>query len=387
MIKGSRKKKRLLPCLALIPAFLLLSACSGKNDTTGIIGDAAYIAEQSESYEENTNTVDAVVGDAISTIATEDDEAISGDTSTAVTTADSSMALHVAGSKLMDASGNVIQLKGVSTHGIGKYPQYVNKDAFRTLRDDWNVNVVRIALYTEEDGGYCTGGDKEALKQLVKDGVAYATELGLYVIIDWHILGDGDPNRHKGDAILFFDEMSELYGDYDNVIYEICNEPNNAPWQSTIRPYAEELISVIRKNSEDAVILVGTNTWSQDVDQVISSPLDDKNVMYVCHFYAATHKESLRARVNAAISAGIPIFISECSICEASGNGNIDYSSAEEWMSFINENDISYIEWNLSNKAEASAIIRPECDKLSDWSEDELSDTAKWFRAKMKENN
>lgn len=58
-------------------------------------------------------------------------------------------------------------------------------------------------MYTEEYGGYCNGGDKEALKQLIDDGVSYATELGMYVIIDWHILSDGNPNLNKEEAKAF----------------------------------------------------------------------------------------------------------------------------------------------------------------------------------------
>ena len=101
--------------------------------------------------------------------------------------------LRVSGTTLTDASGNAVQLRGVSTHGLAWFPEYVNKEAFETLRDDWGANVVRLAMYTEEYGGYCNGGDKEALKQLIDDGVSYATELGMYVIIDWHILSDGNP--------------------------------------------------------------------------------------------------------------------------------------------------------------------------------------------------
>ena len=85
-------------------------------------------------------------------------------------------ALHVENGKLTDQHGDVVQLYGMSTHGIAWFPQYVNSDAFRTLRDDWNTNCIRLAMYTAENGGYCSGGDKEQLKQLVKDGVSYATD-------------------------------------------------------------------------------------------------------------------------------------------------------------------------------------------------------------------
>lgn len=288
--------------------------------------------------------------------------------------------LHVEGTQLVNENGAPVQLRGVSTHGLSWYPEYVNREAFATLRDDWNANVVRLAMYTAEYGGYCSGGDRDKLKSLIDEGVNYATSLGMYVIIDWHILSDNNPQTNKSDAIAFFKEMSAKYADYDNVIYEICNEPHWVNWNNDIRPYANEVISAIRENDKNAVILVGTNTWSQDVDDVIGNRVDDDNVMYVLHFYAATHKGDLRSKLINARNAGIPIFVSECSICDASGNGGIDYASADEWLNLMNENNISFIAWSLSNKAETSALIRSDCNKYSGWEESDLTDTGKWFR-------
>ena len=288
--------------------------------------------------------------------------------------------LRVSGTNLIDTAGNIVQLKGVSTHGLAWFPQYVNKEAFATLRDDWGANVVRLAMYTEEYGGYCNGGDREALEQLIDDGVNYATELGMYVIIDWHILSDGNPNQNKEEAKAFFAKMSSKYADYGNVIYEICNEPQNSDWNSQIKPYASEVVVCIRANAPDALILVGTNNWSQDIDAVIGNKLDDENVMYVLHFYAGTHKEWLQDKMLKALNAGVPVFVSECSICDASGNGGIDYDSANKWVDVLNSNNISFLAWSLCNKNETSALIRPDCAKLSGWTEDDLSETGRWFR-------
>ncbi len=105
-------------------------------------------------------------------------------------------ALHVEGTQLTDSRGNPVLLKGISTHGLSWFPEYVNEECFRQLRQEWNVNVIRLAMYTEEYGGYCSGGDRNALKELVKSGVEYAAAQDLYVIIDWHILQDYDPNMH-----------------------------------------------------------------------------------------------------------------------------------------------------------------------------------------------
>lgn len=294
------------------------------------------------------------------------------------------MKLRVDGNHLVDGSGKTVQLRGVSTHGLSWYPQYVNSDAFKTLRDDWGANVVRLAMYTAEYNGYCSGGNQDELKQVIRNGVKYASDLGMYVIIDWHILSDSSPMQNKEAAKAFFKEMSFEFRDNPYVIYEICNEPQNSPWSSVIKPYANEVIPVIRENAPDALILCGTNTWSQDVHEVVNDRLDDKNTMYVMHFYAGTHKDDLRNRLKSALDSNLPVFISECSITDASGNGAIDYDSAEKWMSIINQYNISFIAWSLSNKDESSALLKPSTQSLSGWSDAELSDTGRWFKSKIK---
>lgn len=289
-------------------------------------------------------------------------------------------ALHVENGKLTDADGNTVQLYGMSTHGIAWFPQYINYDSFRTLRDDWNTNCIRLAMYTAEYGGYCAGGDKEQLKQLVRDGVSYATELGMYVIVDWHILSDCDPNQNKDEAIAFFREMAEVFADNDNVLYEICNEPNGGTSWDSIKSYAEEVIPVIRAQKPDAVILVGTPTWSQEIDKAAASPLDDSNVMYTLHFYAGTHKDDLRNRLETCVQNGLPVFVSEFGMCDASGNGANDFVSTTKWLDLLNKYQISFCCWNLANKDESSSVFKASSTALSDWTDDDFNESGRWIR-------
>lgn len=289
-------------------------------------------------------------------------------------------ALHVENGKLTDENGNTVQLYGMSTHGIAWFPQYINYDSLRTLRDDWNTNCIRLAMYTAEYGGYCAGGDKEQLKQLVKDGVSYATELGMYVIVDWHILSDCDPNQNKDEAIAFFREMAEVFADNDNVLYEICNEPNGGTSWDSIKSYAEEVIPVIRAQKPDAVILVGTPTWSQEIDKAAASPLDDSNVMYTLHFYAGTHKDDLRNRLETCVQNGLPVFVSEFGMCDASGNGANDFDSTTKWLDLLNKYQISFCCWNLANKDESSSVFKASSTALSDWTDDDFNESGRWIR-------
>ena len=287
---------------------------------------------------------------------------------------------HVENGKLTGADGNIVQLYGMSTHGIAWFPQYINYDSFRTLRDDWNTNCIRLAMYTAEYGGYCVGGDKEQLKQLVRDGVSYATELGMYVIVDWHILSDCDPNQNKDEAIAFFREMSEAFVDNDNVLYEICNEPNSGTSWDSIKSYAEEVIPVIREQKPDAVILVGTPTWSQEIDKSAASPLTFDNVMYTLHFYAGTHKDDLRNRLETCAQNNLPVFVSEFGMCDASGNGANDFDSTTKWLDLLNKYQISFCCWNLANKDESSSVFKAASTALSDWTDEDFNESGRWIR-------
>lgn len=294
--------------------------------------------------------------------------------------------LSVKGTDIVDMNGDKYQLKGVSTHGITWFPDYVNKEAFETLRDDWGANLIRLAMYTDtgDSYGYCSGGDKDEILALVDKGVSAATELGMYVIVDWHILSDSDPNNHIDDAKEFFDKVSKKYAAQENVIYEICNEPNGGTQWSSVKSYAETIIPVIRANDKDALIIVGTPNWSQDVDIASQDPITGyDNIMYAVHFYAATHKDDLRNKVKTALDNGLPVFVSEFSLCDASGNGGIDYDSSDEWFELINENNLSYSSWSLCNKNETSALIKSDSTATGSFSDGDLSDTGKYVRDRI----
>lgn len=290
--------------------------------------------------------------------------------------------LSVKGTQLVDKNGKGYQLRGMSTHGITWFPDFINENAFRTLRDDWNTNVVRLAMYVDEWGnGQCYMKNKDGSRQLLEKGVDICIKLGMYVIIDWHVLNPGDPTAYTDEAIEFFKDMSKKYADYPNIIYEIVNEPNgNADWSGCIKPYAEKVIPVIRKNDKDAVIIVGTPTWSQDIDKALADPLKYDNIMYALHFYAATHTDWLRERAEKCINGGLPIFVSEFGCCDASGNGANDFNQSEKWLKLLDKYGVSYCNWNLANKNESSSCFRESAKADGNWKDSDYSEGGAWIR-------
>ena len=320
----------------------------------------------------------------------------------AVTPVEAHGALSVNGTQLVDKNGKAFQIRGISTHGLGfseeipagsnnwmPFNDFVNKAALQELRDDWKANCIRLAMYTDEWGGYCTGsGNDTAMKQKVENGIKLATELGMYVVVDWHILNT-NPQDHQTESIAFFDDIVSRYKDYDNIIYEICNEPANISWTGNIKPYAEAVIPVIRKHDADAVIIVGTPTWSQlgnefHTYEACENPITGySNIMYALHFYASEdgHYNSLRGKMTKAIEEyNTPVFISEFGLSEASGDGNVNISRCEDWMKLCDDYNVSYCAWSLSNKNETSALLASGLTKTSGWTEADLSVSGRFIR-------
>ncbi|MCG8707934.1 cellulase family glycosylhydrolase [Brenneria sp. 4F2] len=288
--------------------------------------------------------------------------------------------LSIASGKLVDAHGNAVQLRGMSSHGLQWYGKFVNQDALKWLRDDWGISVFRLAMYTAEDG-YITDPSVAAK---VKEAVEAAQRLGLYVIIDWHILSDGDPNKYQAEAKAFFNEMAERYGNSPNVIYEIANEPNGGvTWNDRIRPYALALTQTIRAKDPDNLILVGTGSWSQDIQDAADNPLPDANTMYVLHFYAGTHKLSLRKRLDYAQKRGAPIFVSEWGTSEAAGDKGPYLAESRVWLDYLNERGISWVNWSLSDKAEISSALAPGANPAGGWTDADLTASGQFVRKRI----
>ena len=283
--------------------------------------------------------------------------------------------LSVEGSRLVDASGKPVQLRGVSTHGLTWYPEFVNGDLFGEISRDWDCNLVRLAMYAS-----AYGGAKEESFALTKKGIEAAVAANQYVIVDWHMLENGDPNEDADDAEEFFRRISAEYTDCPNILYEICNEPNGeADWADVMR-YAMRIVPVIRQNAPDAVILVGTPEFDRNLAGALLRPLAYDNILYVLHFYAASHKEGLRGELEAALDKGLPVFISECGISESSGDGRIDFASAAEWFGFLNGRGISYTVWSLSDKDESSAFFRQGYEPGKTIRDSDLTLSGLWIR-------
>lgn len=271
--------------------------------------------------------------------------------------------LQVKGTELCDEQGQPVQLRGVSIGWHNLWPRFYNKGAVKTLARDWHATLIRAAMGVKIDDNYLE--NPSFALSCIEPVVEAAIRQGVYVIIDWHA-----HDMYTEQAKAFFGRMAQKYGKYPNVIYELYNEPMEDSWAS-LKTYHKTLIDEIRRWDPDNLILCGCGHWDQDIDQVAESPIGGvSNVMYTVHFYAATHGQWLRDRTEAAIRRGIPVFISECGGCEASGNGVLSEPEWDEWMALSDRYHLSWAAWSLSDKDETCSMLLPRADAKGPWTDD-----------------
>lgn len=282
--------------------------------------------------------------------------------------------LQAKGDKIVDKNKNPIALHGMSLFWSQWSGSFYNSDCIDWLYSDWKCTVIRPAMGIE-GGGYLSNPEAELAKVITVTDACIKN--GIYVVIDWH---DHNAQNHLEQAKKFFEIISEKYGNYPNVIYEIYNEPLQVSWKDIVKPYAEEVIKVIRANDPDNLIIVGNPTWSQDVDIAALDPIKDVNVAYALHFYTSTHKQPLRDKSIKAMNSNAALFISEFGISEANGAGIIDYEETQRWIDFFKQYKLSTCNWSAFDKNETSAALKPGANPHGGWKDSDLTESGKFNR-------
>nr|BAO65801.1 cellulase [uncultured bacterium] len=279
--------------------------------------------------------------------------------------------LSVSGNKIL-AGNQVASFAGNSlfwsNNGWGG-EKYYNADVVRWLKNDWGSNLVRAAMGVEEGGGYLQDptGNKNKVKAVVDAAIAN----DMYVIIDWHT---HHAEQYTSQSIAFFQDMARTYGNKNHVIYEVYNEPlDTASWSGVIKPYAQQVVNAIRAIDPDNLIIVGTRTWSQRVDEASRDPIAGKNIAYTLHFYAGSHGQPIRDFAQTALNNNAAIFVTEWGSVNANGDGGVNYGETNAWVDFMKRNNISHANWALNDKAEGSSSLVPGASANGGWAGSQLT--------------
>ncbi len=287
--------------------------------------------------------------------------------------------LRVSGLQLVNECGDPVQLRGVSSHGLQWYGlascmDYccISASALDHLAYNVGIDVFRIAVYVESNG---YKDNPSGFTAQTNNIVQMCEERGIYALIDWHILSDGNPNTNIIYARTFWESMATAHKDRKNVIYEICNEPNGVSWSQVVT-YANDIIPRIRAIDPDAVIVVGTPNWSQLGWDVVNNQLSYSNIMYAFHFYAATHDTNMLTDYI----THIPIFVTEWAATEATGGGGTNYSRADQYINIMGGSNaasvkLSWCAWSWSEAPETSGMLNVGACDSGQWGSYKTSGT------------
>jgi len=280
--------------------------------------------------------------------------------------------LKVQGNKIVDQTGNVVQLRGASLFWSQWAGKWYDPATVAWLTSDWDCQVIRAAMGVTQ-GGYQTNPAQN--KALVETVVSAATQQGIYVIIDWHI-GPEQPQIEL--AKVFWDQMAKEYSGHPNVLFETYNEPG--PDWNSIKAYHDQIVPLIRASAPNLIIM-GTANWSQDVDIAAGNRVQGDNLAYTLHFYSNVHKQSLRDKAENAMNQGLALFVTEWGPCD--NNSPNDYGEANTWLNWLNQHQISSAAWGIYDKNETCAGLTAGAP-AANWSDSQLTTDGKYLKNYVK---
>jgi aryl-phospho-beta-D-glucosidase BglC (GH1 family) len=294
--------------------------------------------------------------------------------------------LQVAGGQLLNEAGDSVQLKGVSSMWLNWESQAYAEDptALRWLRNNWKLSVIRAAMGVDVDSAGTYLNNPEGATAQVEAIVDHAVDAGVYVLVDFH---SHQAQEHQDEAIAFFSEVAAKYAGVPNVIYEPFNEPKGIGW-ADLKKYHENVVAAIREQDEEALIVLGTPNYSQDVDQAAADPVDGTNLLYTLHYYACGHKAALRQKADVALSLGAALFVTEWGATAVDGgkDGVLCLEEAQLWDDWLNARKISWAAWKLDGcDPDSSCLLVPGAPVDGGWTDGYLHGHAKFVRGRMQQ--
>ena len=228
----------------------------------------------------------------------------------------------------------------------------------------WDATIVRFPVHP---AAWRSRG-KDQYLQLLDKGVAWAAELGLYVVIDWHSIGNLKNEMYQNamyettqkESFEFWRTISEHYKDNSTVaFFELFNEPTVmggklgtcswAEWKKLM----EETITIIRANGAKAIPLVAGFNWAYDLKEVAQNPIDAEGIGYVSHPYPMKREKPWEDKWTADwgfVAKKYPLILTEIGFCGPDEKGaHVPVISDESYGDAITKycaaNGISYVVW------------------------------------------
>lgn len=266
---------------------------------------------------------------------------------------------------LVGEDGKQLEIRGVGTHGLLQYSNLHSLEAIRSLRA-FGVNCIRISVYLEDytflnsDGikayGYLSKPTES--KAEIEKIVGYCEQLGMYVILDWHIYswgaGSGTGIFHQTEATEFFTYFCNLYKDKPFVMYEIANEPNHTTTAETL-PYITAMHTLIHSIVDDPIIVMGKCSDSMEVlhDTLAANGMGD--IFLSCHAYSTSVDVD---RYKEWWDKGYPLFNTEWGNSQSSGDGDRVDGRTTALLKYYHREKIPNSIWKFTDQVMTTALLK-----------------------------
>jgi len=273
--------------------------------------------------------------------------------------------IKVKGNSFVDQKGDTIVFRGLSSSDPDKLENdgMWNERYFKEIKD-WGANLVRFPVHPQR---LRNRGWDDYMKLLDK-GIEWAEEMDIYVIIDWHSIGNIETGLYlldlydtdKKETLRFWKAIAERYGSNPTVaFYEIFNEPTSyknkfgpVDWD-VWKKFNKEAITIIRANGGKGVPLVAGFNWAYDLTPVKFSPLDVEGIGYVSHPYPQKRKKPWGEKWTqdwGFVKDNYPVILTEMGFCGPEDPGAhepviSDESYGVAITEYCDTKEISYLVW------------------------------------------
>jgi len=273
--------------------------------------------------------------------------------------------IHVKGNAFLKEDGTKIVFRGVNASDPAKLVRngHWNK-AYFDEAEKWGANIIRFPIHPEQ---WRMHGETEYL-QFLDQGVAWATEHNLYVIMDWHSIGNLRSSLYQNssydtdlkETFRFWKTMSEHYkGNTTVAFFELYNEPTTihgqlgtCSWQQW-KEIMEELIIIVRANGSETIPLIAGFDWAYDLKEVKANPIKADGIGYVSHPYPQKREKPWEDKWTSDwgfVAEKYPVMLTEVGFCGADDRGAhipviSDESYGDALVSYCDKRGISYVIW------------------------------------------
>jgi hypothetical protein len=298
--------------------------------------------------------------------------------------------IKVVGNKFVDAKGDTILFRGLAISDPDKIERqgHWNKNHFEKVRDIGCV-VVRIPVHPVA----WRERTPEKYIKLLDQAVEWCTDLGMYVMIDWHTIGNlemelfQDPmyNTSKQETYQFWRTIAQHFtGNNTVAFYEFFNEPTiyrgqlgTMSW-SEWKKINENLITLVRSYDSETIPLIAGLDWAYDLTPILIDPINAEGIGYVSHPYEHKRKPPFEPKWEENFgfaSDKYPVVVTEFGFGLRPGETIDDNHYANRIVNYLENKGISWVCW----------VFDPEWgpNMLKSWDTYELTASGEFFRKAM----